>query len=304
MNTLRFFYTVERASRLFMAMCYVGGLMVGFSVDGRAAEDKPAKSAKPNLTKLLNVFVSEFVEITSGSGRFKKSFRMGSNTGTASEKPVHTVTFEGHFSMAKYEVPQNLYEAVMGKNPSRWKGSRNSVEMMSWQEAVAFCQKATRLLRDAKLIKSTEEIRLPTEAEWEYCCRAGSTTAYSFGDNATSREDTGKKASVLSQYAWHTGNAAGNDPSVGELKPNAWGLYDMHGYLWEFVADHWQPNYQDVPADGTAHRGSEKNLQRVIRGGSWRDRYEFLKSSTRWPDRKSTRLNSSHTDISRMPSSA
>ena len=170
-----------------------------------------------------------------GKGKFPKSFEMGSKSGDASEAPVHTVTFGYSFAMAKYEVPQDLYTAVMGKNPSVWGGPRNSTEMMNFNEAVVFCRRITEMLRAKSLIDNSEVIRLPTEAEWEYCCRAGTSTAYSFGDSATADGDVGKKASKLDPYGWHTGNAAGNDPPVGALKPNAWGLYDFHGYLWEFV---------------------------------------------------------------------
>src|SRR5206468_970100 len=109
---------------------------------------------------------------------------------------------------------------VMGQNPSRWKGPRNSVEMMSWEDANEFCGKITRKLRKQGLIEKAEVIRLPTESEWEYCCRAGTTTKYSFGDKARKDGDVSPKASILNDYGWHTGNAAGNDPAVGVLKPN------------------------------------------------------------------------------------
>ena len=113
------------------------------------------------------------------------------------EKPAHDVALKHRFAIAKYEVPQNLYEAVMGANPSKWKGPRNSVEMFSWQDSREFCQKITDLLRAEKLLVDDEIIRLPSEAEWEYCCRAGTTTAYSFGDVATKDGDAGNKASEI-----------------------------------------------------------------------------------------------------------
>ena len=117
----------------------------------------------------------------------------------------------------------------MGTNPSLWTGARNSVEMLSFDEAVRFCQKATELMRAANLINENQVIRLPSEAEWEYVARAGTTTAYSFGD----------EVAKLDEYGWHTGNASGNDPPVGAKKPNEWGLYDVHGYLWEWCSDQW-----------------------------------------------------------------
>lgn len=252
------------------------------------SEDKAVKStAKPSTAELLKRFSDEFIEIApgeksrDGSISFPKSFRMGSDQ-TGSEKPIHEVTLTKKFSIAKYEVPQNLWEAVTGANPSKWKGLRNSVEMFSWQEARDFCGKLTELLRAEKLLGDDEIIRLPTEAEWEYCCRAGTTTAYSFGDKATKEGDAGNKASVLDEFGWHTGNAAGNDPPVGAKKPNAWGLYDVHGYLWEFVEDGWHDNYEGAPADGRAW--SEATPKKVVaRSGSWKDNHSKLTSSARRP---------------------
>ncbi len=242
-------------------------------------------TTKPTKTELLKRFRDEFVEIApgeksrDGSIAFPKSFRMGSDQADT-EKPIREVTLKQKFSIAKYEVPQNLWEAVTGANPSKWKGPRNSVEMFSWQEARDFCNKLTELLRAEKLLGDDEVIRLPTEAEWEYCCRAGTTTVYSFGDKATKEGDAGNKASVLDEFGWHTGNAAGNDPPVGAKKPNAWGLYDVHGYLWEFVEDSWHDSYEGAPTDGSAW--SEATPKKVVvRSGSWKDNHSKLTSSAR-----------------------
>lgn len=252
-----------------------------------ALNEKPgADAAKPEKGRttrqqLLEIFVSELVHITPGSGRFPKSFRMGSDDGPENERPSRIVTMGGEFWIARYEVPQNLYEAVMEENPSRWRGPRNSVEMVSWNDANQFCDRLTRQLAAAKLISSNEEIRLPTEAEWEYCCRAGTESAYSFGESATAPGDRENQATRLDRYAWHTGNAAGNDPPVGALEPNSWGLYDMHGYLWEYVADAWHPNYAHAPSDPRAWNVQGGRAERVVRGGSWRDRFDRLRSTSR-----------------------
>jgi formylglycine-generating enzyme required for sulfatase activity len=232
-------------------------------------------------TELLKTFVDEFVTIEPGKSKFPAAFEMGDDSGDPSERPRHRVTMSRPFAMAKFEVTQNLYEAVMRNNPSRWKGPRNSVELMSWDEANQFCQKVTQLLKAEKSIADDETIRLPTEAEWEYCCRAGTQTRYSFGDEAQKESDVSPKASLLSEYGWHTGNAAGNDPPVGALKPNPWGLYDFHGYLWEFTADAWSDDYQHAPSDGTPAKASEETKSIVVRGGSWKDRFEKLTSTTR-----------------------
>ena len=224
-------------------------------------------------TDPLELFASEFVAITPGQGDFPASFRMGSAEDTNAQ-PVREVPLTGSFHMAKYEVPQNLYEQVMGINPSQWKGPRNSVEMLTPAEARQFCEQATTLLRERKLITPNEEIRLPTEIEWEYCCRAGTPTRYSFGDQAQADGDTGDKATLLDKYGWHHGNAAGNDPPVGALAPNPWGLYDMHGYLSEICSDPWKPDY----AEGTQ---ADANGAVVLRSGSWKDSHPKLTSAAR-----------------------
>jgi formylglycine-generating enzyme required for sulfatase activity len=161
----------------------------------------------------------------------------------------------------------------MGGNPSRWQGPRNSVEMLTWDEANDFCERITTLLRRAELIGPQQSVRLPTEAEWEYAARAGSTTLYSFGDDVAQ----------LDAHAWSTRNAAGNDPPVGALKPNAWDLYDMHGYLWEWCADTWHDDYRGAPADGSSWTAGGDASRRVLRSGSWKDPAEQLTSSYRRP---------------------
>jgi formylglycine-generating enzyme required for sulfatase activity len=226
---------------------------------------------EPAQAELLQVFRAEFIAITPGAGKFPKSFVMGRPDGSAAEQPAHEVSLAHKFEIAKYEVPQNLWEVVMGTNPSRWKGKRNSVEMLSFEEAVEFCRKTTELMREANLITDEQMIRLPTESEWEYVARAGSTTAYSFGD----------EVAKLDEYGWHTGNAAGNDPPVGAKKPNNWGLYDMHGYLWEWCSDAWHENYEGAPADGTSWEQNPVGDKRVLRSGSWKDQPDRLTSSYR-----------------------
>jgi len=222
---------------------------------------------------LLKTFRQEFISITPGRGDFPRTFTMGTKGGKqAAEQPAHEVTVAHDFQVAKYEVPQDLWEAVMGSNPSRWKGPRNSVEMLTFKEAETFCVKVTGLLRAAKLIGPGEVVRLPSEAEWEYVARAGTKTRYSFGDDVAD----------LDAYGWHTGNAAGNDPPVGAKKPNAWQLYDVHGYLWEWCLDTGHANYQQAPADGSAWIGGGNAKQRVLRGGSWKDKAEKLTSTYRW----------------------
>jgi formylglycine-generating enzyme required for sulfatase activity len=127
------------------------------------------------------------------------------------------------------------------------------------------------------LIDADQVVRLPPEAEWEYAARAGTTTVYSFGDDA----------SDLGEYGWFTGNAAGNDPPVGAKKANPWGLHDVHGYLWEWCADAWQDDYSQAPADGSPAAGDGE--LRVLRGGSWKDTAEELASSFRRAEKRDLR---------------
>ncbi len=245
----------------------------------------PLRAAEPVSAEhraLLKTFRSEFIDLTPGQGGFPADFEMGRDDkmdqasekgqGTEpAERPRHRVTLAAPFAIAKYEVPQNLWQAVMGSNPSRWTGPRNSVEMLTWDEAVEFCRRATEQMRAAKLITAEQVVRLPSEAEWEYAARAGTTTRYSFGDDA----------GQLNEYAWSTQNASGNDPPVGALKPNAWQLYDVHGYLWEWCADAWHDDYSGAPADGSAWTAAGDDTRRVLRSGSWKDPAEKLTNSYR-----------------------
>ncbi len=228
------------------------------------------KTPTAETQKLLKTFRQEFIHVTPGEGRFPAGFMMGQANGENTQ-PVHRVTIDYHFHVARYEVPQNLWQAVIGSNPSRWKGPRNSVEILSFDEAVGFCRRVTMLLREAGLITQRQVVRLPSEAEWEYFARAGTASLYSFGDDPAR----------LGDYAWHTGNAAGNDPAVGAKKPNTWKLYDVHGYLWEWCADPWHDNYRGAPADGSAWTAPEKSNTHVLRGGSWKDAAEKLTSGYR-----------------------
>lgn len=238
---------------------------ISLTAPGNQAANQDGRDA------ILRRFVDEFVLLTPGKGKFPASFKMGTDGGAADAKPVHSVTIGYPFAIAKYEVTQELYEAIMGKNPSRWKGKRNSVEMMSWDEANDFCKKVTAELRQKKLIGDKKVIRLPSEAEWEYACRAGTTTAYSFGDDVKQ----------LGDFAWFNGNAKGNDPPVGAKKPNPWELYDMHGYVWEWCADAWHPSYEGAPADASVWDAKDAK-ERVIRGGAWSAPAEAAQSAFRF----------------------
>jgi formylglycine-generating enzyme required for sulfatase activity len=169
-------------------------------------------------------------------------------------KYAHEVTLTKPFKMGVHEVTQAQYEQVMGVNPSYFKAANNPVEMVSWEDAVEFCRKLSELPAE----KAAGNVyRLPTEAEWEYARRAGTTTIYSYGD----------EQSEFEEYAWYRENSDNKTHPVGSKQPNAWGLYDMHGNVWEWCHD-WHVDYPSgTAADPT---GAERGLMRVIRGGSWR----------------------------------
>ena len=171
------------------------------------------------------------------------------------ECPQHEVTISKAFYMGVTEVTQAQYEAVMGKNPSHVKGPTNPVESVPWDNAVLFCRKLSE--------KTGKTLRLPTEAEWEYACRAGTTTRFSFGDSE----------SVLGDYAWHKGNSGGKTHPVAQKKPNAWGLYDMHGNVREYCAD-WLGSYPT--GTSTDPQGAASGVYRVARGGNYNS------GSTHW----------------------
>jgi formylglycine-generating enzyme required for sulfatase activity len=152
----------------------------------------------------------------------------------------------------------------MGNNPSYFKNNpQNPVEKVSWDDAQAFCQKLSQI--------TGKTYRLPTEAEWEYACRAGTTTRYYFGDNDNQ----------LGDYAWYNGNSNNTTHPVGQKKPNGWGIYDMSGNVWEWCEDDWHDSYAGAPDDGSAWLTND-NDYRMLRGGSWGDIPDLCRSAFRF----------------------
>lgn len=264
-------------------------LVICLQTPSHVSSDEPDTSAKTgaaaDIETMLKTFRKEFVAISPGNPGFPMEYTFGPEADSSELR----VSVRESFEVSKYEMYQSLYEAVTGNNPSRWKGTRNSVEQVTGDDAIAFCQKVTELMRKSKLIEPDQVVRLPTEIEWEYFARAGTTTRFSFGDEAQAAGDIAPIATLLDPYGWHTGNAAGNDPAVGVLKPNPWGLYDIHGYLWEICADDWTESLKEAADKSTASDRS-KDLSKVIvmRGGSWKDKYSLLVSSSRKPFQRTT----------------
>ena len=196
----------------------------------------------------------EFVRVPPGSftmGGLKANFRM-----------PHPVTITHGYWMGKYEVTQAQWEAVMGSNPSHWKGDpRRPVEQVSWRDVHKFIAKLNEL-------NSGMDFRLPTEAEWEYACRAGSQAEYFFGDDA----------GMLKDYAVYYENSGYKTNPVGQKKPNAWGIYDMAGNVLEVVEDRWGLFSADPQVDP---KGPATGADRVRRGGAWYYAADFLVSEAR-----------------------
>jgi formylglycine-generating enzyme required for sulfatase activity len=279
---------------LLVACCLLLVAVVGCGNSDTSPDEQATNSQSQTQAgdPIVNSIGMSLVQIPAGT------FTMGDANGQDDETP-HQVTLTKGFELGVYEVTQEQYEAVMGTNPSDFKGPQNPVEEVSWNDAVEFCRKLSALPSE----KSAGYVyRLPTEAEWEYACRAGTKTAYSFGDSE----------SELGDYAWFGDNSGDQQIDalniwntdadnyfdrivnnncrthpVGGKQPNAWGLYDMHGNVWEWCQD-W---YGDYPKGSTTDpTGAASGSDRVLRGGSWGLDSDYCRSAFRnWdaPDNRS-----------------
>jgi formylglycine-generating enzyme required for sulfatase activity len=211
---------------------------------------EPAEQVLCNHFFFINSIGMEFILISAGS------FMMGSDklkdkNADNIEIPQHRVNISQRFYLGRYAVTQAQWTAVMENNPSRFKGRSNPVEMVSWDDAQDFIRRLNRQ-------EGHNRCRLPTEAEWEYAARAGTTSVYSFGDDAAD----------LGRYAWYYVNSSKTTQPVGLKEPNAWGLYDMYGNVWEWVQDRLGINYyRKSPLSDP--RGPLSGVYRAARGGDW-----------------------------------
>jgi formylglycine-generating enzyme required for sulfatase activity len=187
-------------------------------------------------------------------------------------EPLTTVTITKPFWLGATEVTQGQWKAVMGNNRSRFKiNDQFPVERVSWNDAVAFCDKLNQMYGNS--LPPGYRYSLPTEAQWEYACRAGTTTRFFFGDDL----DYNK----LGQYAWYRNNSEGESHSVGEKLPNDWGLYDMHGNVWEWCSDWYSASYPGGNVTDPQGPGSGRFRLLVLRGGSWDESARICRSAVR-----------------------
>ena len=215
----------------------------------------------------------ELILIPSGT------FRMGGDKKLEQaedhETPKHLVKISIAFFMGKYEVTQSQWSKIMNNNPSEFKDGIRPVERVSWNDVQAFIQKLNTK-------EKTNKYRLPTEAEWEYAARAGSENSYSFGSDANK----------LDQYGWYKRNSAGETHPVGQLKPNPWGLFDMHGNVHEWCQDWFDRKYYSQ-SPSNAPLGPSSGLAKALRGGDWGSEDWYCRCASRSlssPDRRSNRL--------------
>jgi len=249
------------------------------SINGTPAQT----AAKNGVLQILSLTETELANFNAPAGFVRiqgGTFTMGSPANEpyrkGDEGPQHQVTV-GSFYMGKYEVTQKEYQEIMGTNPSNFKGDNLPVERVSWYDAIEYCNRRSQKegLTPAYTIngnnvtwnRGANGYRLPTEAEWEYACRAGTTSAYNTGANIS--DNTG----------WYYDNSGSKTHPVGQKPANVWGLYDMHGNVWEWCWD-WYGNYSS--GSQTDPVGASSGTSRVVRGGSWAGDAENVRSANRF----------------------
>ncbi len=192
------------------------------------------------------------------------------------EGPRHKITIANEFYMSKYPVTQSQWEAVMGNNPSTFDRNPNHpVETVSWDDCQQFLEKINGM--------GMGKFRLPSEAEWEYACRAGTKTRFYWGDDLDEKE--------IRDYAWYWMNIPVQTHEVGKKIPNAFGLCDMSGNVWEWCEDDWHDNYKGAPTDGSVWIEKPRGSSRVFRGGSWNYFPGGCRSALRFRDRPGIRIS-------------
>ena len=252
-----------------MAAVVVSALVAGCQKNDTSV---PASEPSPAAAKVLTT-PSGITMVSIPAGEYV----MGDDNGDADEKPAHKVRVSA-FHMDTHEVTQKNYEAIMKANPSKAKGPDRPVEQVDWLHAALYCN-ARSLKEGLKPCYDTKTLacdftaggyRLPTEAEWEYACRAGTREPYSCGSDPAK----------LKACAWFKANAEQTTHPVGQKSPNPWGLYDMHGNVAEWCHDVYDESYYPKAENADPH-GPPAGDKRVLRGGSWRSGEEGCRSSAR-----------------------
>ena len=236
---------------------------------------------KQNLPKAIVFNLSQDNQLhlsLVSSGKFKMGTPNGRLVKIYDEKE-HKVTISENFYMGKYEVTQKQFKSVMGYNPSALKGDNHPVENLSWQESMNFCKELNKKFK--KEIPAGYHFSLPTEAQWEYACKAGKNSDFNNGKNLSSKTKCKRSNSI----SWNSLNSKNTHHDVGQKQPNDWGLYDMHGNVWEMCLD-WYGEYDKIEKDPT---GPSKGTQKVVRGGSFENLPRYGRSSDRhleYPNQK------------------
>jgi len=234
-------------------------VVIGIAIVLALITGKPLKQSKSGGPQTVTNSVGiELIPIPGGS------FTMGGNPDDhiADELPPHKVQVSP-FYLGKYEVTQAQWQRVMGYNPSSYKHPQRPVDQVTWIEVQSFIEKLNRM-------EGTSLYRLPTEAEWEYAARAGTTGKWTFGDDP----------SQLDRYAWVGQKGDIGTQLVGGRAPNPWGLFDMYGNVWEWVQDCWHDNYDKAPNEAYIWSGGDCS-RRMLRGGAWNSPANYARSAVR-----------------------
>src|SRR5262245_50854219 len=225
------------------------------------------------IVKMLStISIKFFKAVRSPPGEFVMGSPTEETGRDPDEGPQTRVIISRGLWIGKFEVTQGEYQKVMGTNPSNGTGDANRpVERVSWFEAVEYCKKLNQACEDQAKLPDGYAYRLPTEAEWEYACRAGATTRFSYGED--------RNATQLSDYAWFTRNSDSMTHPVGAKQPNRWGLFDLHGNVWEWCLDRWEDSLRvgTITNSATVATGT----LRVARGGSWLYEAKACRSANR-----------------------
>ncbi len=233
---------------------------------GEITKRLPAR-ARCFVENLGNGLILEVIEIP--GGEFTMGSPLSEQGRRSHEAPLHDVNVEPFF-IGKFQVTQAQYQRIVGKNSSDFKGAQLPVDRVNWHQAVEFCKKLTQ--------RTGRNYRLPSEVEWEYACRAGTQTPFHFGETINAKFANYDSSKIYASE--RRGKPLRQTTPIGTFYPNAFGLYDMHGNVWEWCQDKWHDNYEKAPTNSRAWEDGNKHF-RVVRGGSWKEAPEKCRSAAR-----------------------